>query len=125
MTWDEWRFSAKLAWQDRCVKWLTIANASLLTVTSMFVLWRLIPEGARSGVLTYHYSIYLGIDDVRGWPWVFMLPGGGLLIFAFNTVVSLGLFRADVLAARSLSALATAILLVGSIGSFFLVLINL
>ena len=125
MTLDEWRFSARLAWQDRYVRWFTIANAALLLLSSSFLLWRLIPEGARSGVLTFHYNIYLGIDDVRSWSWIFAIPGGAAAVFLLNTSVSFGVFRNDALASRALVALATAVLVVGGVASFFLVLINL
>lgn len=125
MTWSEWRFSAKLAWQDPFIRWMTVLSLLIFVATSFFVLWKLIPEGLRSGVLTMHYTIYLGIDDVRPWPWIFVVPGGLAAVLLVNSILSFGLFRSDALAARALTGLATAVLIIGAVSSFFLVLINL
>jgi len=125
MTWAEWRFSALLAWQDAFIRWTTIVAATVTLAMSVFVLWKLIPEGVRSGTVTMHYTIYLGIDDVRPWPWLFAIPGGLLSVFLVNSAVSFGLYRSDALAARALAGVAVSILTIAAIGSFFLVLINL
>jgi len=125
MTVAEWRFSAQLAWQDRFIRWMTISNLVVVIATSTFVLWKLIPEGARSGVLTMHYTIYLGIDDVRAWPWIFMIPGGLLCVQLVNLALAYGFYRTDKLAARALISLAAAVALLSAVSSFFLVLINL
>ncbi len=124
MTLAEWRFSARLAWQDAFIRWTTVASAIVVVIVSGFILWHLIPEGLRSGILTMHYTIYLGIDDIQSWPWAFIVPGGMFGIVLVNTILSFGVFRSDAIAARALTALTAVIILIASIGSFFLVSIN-
>ena len=125
MTLAEWRFSALLAWQDAFIRWTTVLAATVTLAMSVFVLLKLIPEGVRSGTVTMHYSIYLGIDDVRSWPWLFEIPAGLMAVLLVNTAVSFGLYKSDVLAARTFAGIALSIISIASIGSFFLVLINL
>jgi hypothetical protein len=124
MTLDEWRFSAKLAWQDRFVRWMTVATFALAFGMSVFVLWRLIPEGLRAGVLTMHYTIYLGIDDVRTWPWIFLLPAGMMSLMSVSVLCTFGLFRRDPLAAKTLSATLLASAVLWSFSVFFLIIVN-
>jgi hypothetical protein len=125
MTFAEWRFSAQLAWQDSFIRWTTVVSLLAVFSASGFALMKLIPEGTRSGVLTMHYTIYLGIDDVRPWPWVFAIPGAFVTMLLANTGLSFGLFRTDVIAARALTGLAAAISIIAGVSVFFLVLINL
>jgi hypothetical protein len=125
MRWAEWRFSARLAWQDPFIRWTTIVTALFIVGMGAFILWRLIPEGVRASVLTLHYNVYLGIDEVRPWQWIFVLPGGMAAILVVNTVFSFGFYRNHALAARAVCALAAMMALLWGIGSFFLILVNL
>ena len=125
MRWDEWRFSAALAWRDTFVRWGNVVSCIFLLITSLYLLWRLIPEGARMGTLALHYTMYLGIDDVRAWPWVFALPALMLILLTMNAAVAAGVYRGDALAARTMTAVSCALTILWSIGSFFLVRINL
>ena len=122
---DEWRFSAALAWRDPFMRWASACAAALVLVVTAFVLWRLVPEGVRSGVIVMHYSMYLGIDDVRAWPWLFAIPGGMIAILLVNALVAAGVYRADALAARVLVGLSCALAIIWAVGSYFLVRINL
>lgn len=124
MRWDEWRFSAKLALQDRFVKWTTLGTAIFCCAITIFVLWKLIPVGLRSGVLTFHYTIYLGIDDVRAWPWIFVPLGTMFGVLLLNFLFALGVFRRDKLASRALIGLAAAIAIIWGVGMIFLRLVN-
>jgi len=74
MTWRRWFFSAKLAWQQKTLRVLTILTCLLSILVSGYYLWSVVPVARRSGTVVVHYNIYLGIDDVRSWPWVFLLP---------------------------------------------------
>ena len=124
MKWDEWRFSARLAWQDHFVRWTTLGTAIFCCVITGFVLWKLLPIGLRSGVLTFHYTIYLGIDDVRAWPWIFYPLGTMFGVFLLNLLISLGVFRQDELAARALVGLAGGIAVIWGVGMVFLTRVN-
>ncbi len=125
MRWDEWRFSAKRAWQDSFVKWMTVCTVLFHVAMSAFALHALLPQGARARILTVHYTIYLGIDDVRPWQWILLLPAILLLILFVNGVVACGLFRQDKLAAKTLVAFSVLLTLVWGVNLFFLVSVNL
>ncbi len=122
---DAWRFSAKLAWQDQFVRWASVVPAAILLLWSAYFLWRLIPEGLRSGVLVMHYNIYLGIDDVRPWPWIFLLPGSMIAVFVTNAILAGGIYRQHVLAARTLVAVSGVLVGLWLVSSFFLIHVNL
>ncbi|MBP9869493.1 hypothetical protein KBC59_02975 [Patescibacteria group bacterium] len=124
MRWEEWRFSARLAWQDRFVRGTSISSAAIVVAMSTFLLVRLIPEGLRTGVLSLHYTIYLGIDDVGPWPWILLVPGGMLTLLIADAVAVYGLFRKDALAARALAGLALVTSIVWAVTSFFLIAVN-
>lgn len=125
MTWDEWRFSAKLAWQDQFIRWTLLATTVFVLAMSVFTLWRLIPEGLRAGVITMHYSIYLGIDDVRAWPWVFLFPGAMILVMSVNGFIALGTYRMHAIASRTVIAFSAITSALWGIGLFFIMLMNL
>jgi len=125
MQWDDWRFSAKRAWQNSFIRWTVIATALVIVAGTFFILWRLIPEGLRSGVLVMHYNIYLGIDYVRPWQWIILIPAVMILTFLINTFLALWLYRPDELASKTLVAVTAVLTVLWCIGSFFLVLVNL
>lgn len=103
---------------------MTIASLALTVGMSVFVLWRLVPEGLRAGVLTMHYTIYLGIDDVRSWPWIFLLPTGMMSLMTVSVLCTFGLFRRDPLASKTLSATLLASAVLWSLSVFFLIIVN-
>lgn len=125
MRWDEWRFSAKRAWQDSFVKWTTVFTVLFHVTMSVYALHALLPQGARARILTVHYNMYLGIDDVRAWQWILLLPAILLLILLVNGIVACGLFRQEELAAKTLVAFSALITLIWSVNLFFLVSVNL
>ncbi len=125
MRWSDWRFSARLAWQNRTARWTMICTVLFYIAMTGVILSRLIPVGLRSGVLTLHYNVYLGIDEVRPWPWVFFSPAIMLGILLLNDVFALGLFRQDELAARTLFVITSALVLLWGVASFFTAAVNL
>lgn len=124
MHWEEWRFSAKLAWQDPVFRSLIITSTVLYLGTTTFLLWRLLPEGWRTGVLTVHYNVYLGIDDVRPWMFILFFPAIALVVLGIDISVALGLFRRDVLASKTLLSAGLAAILIWMINIFFLIRVN-
>ena len=125
MRWEDWKFSARLGWQDPVVRWLSLAALVIVFAMGGFFLWRLLPEGWRSGVVTMHYTVYIGIDDVRGWQWLFFVPGMALGMVILDILIALGLFRRHPLASRTIIATALATSVVWAIGSFFLINVNI
>jgi hypothetical protein len=124
MRWEDWKFSARLAWQDAWMRWMLILSFVLLFGMTAFLLFRLLPEGWKTGVVTIHYNVYLGIDDVRSWPWIFVLPGGALLVMILDALLSLGFFRAHPLASRTLMSACLATAIIWAVGSFYLIRVN-
>lgn len=124
MTWQEWKFSSRLAWRDRFMRVTTGLTVVLLVSTSGYFLFRLLPTGWKTGAVVMHYNIYLGIDEVRPWPWIFLIPGAALLLTLIDLSFSLGLFRTDHLASRVIAAVGLISITLWSIGSFFLVIVN-
>jgi len=125
MQWDDWRFSAKRAWQNGFIRWTTVATGLVVVAASALFLWRIIPEGLRSGVLVMHYNIYLGIDSVKPWQWIIVLPAVMLAVFLVNTLLALGLYRPDELAAKALVVFTAVLTVLWCIASFFLVVVNI
>ncbi len=124
MRWEEWAFSARLGWQDAYVRWTSLAMVFLVCISGGFFLIRLLPEGWRSGVITMHYTIYLGIDDVRPWPWIFFIPGTALGTIACDVLIALGLYRRHALASRTVLTAGLATTIVWAVGLFFLLRVN-
>ncbi len=122
---DEWNFSAQLAWRDAFIRYANIFSITLTCITATYLFARLIPEGMRSNVLAFHYTMYLGIDDVRTWPWVFSFPAIMLSILVINALVVAGVYRQDALASKAITGFSLALTLVWSIGIFYLVKINI
>lgn len=122
---DDWRFSAKRAWQSGFIRWTAIVTGAVIFASSAFFLWRLIPVGLQSGILVMHYNIYLGIDNVQPWKWILVFPAGMISIYLVNTSVALGLYRPDELAAKTLVGFTAALTVLWCTGCFFLILINL
>lgn len=72
-----------------------------------------------------HYTIYIGIDDVRSWQWLFFVPGVALATVITDFAIALGLFRRHPLASRTLAATSFVTAVVWAIGSFFLINVNI
>ncbi len=72
-----------------------------------FVL-NVLPSAKSHGSLIYHYNIYLGIDDVRGWEWSLILPGIWLLMTLVDVALAYGEFRTDKHLSAALVSLALA-----------------
>ena len=125
MRWLDWKFSARLGWEDPWLRWISVSALVIVLAMGAFFLWRLLPEGWRSGVVTMHYNIYIGIDDVRTWQWLFFVPGTAFLFVLLDTVIALGLFRRHPLASRTLVATGLMTAVVWAIGSFFLINVNI
>lgn len=124
MRWADWKFSAARAAQDRFVRWTTVATVVLIVGMSVYMVVRLLPVILRTGVVTMHYNIYLGIDDVRPWPWAFFIPGIAIIAVAVDTVIAYGFFLRDEIASRTILAVGFFSVVLWAVGTFFLMTIN-
>ncbi len=124
MRWVDWKFSTRLAAQDSFVRWPILAAMLIVVGMSSFFLWRLLPEGWQSGVITLHYNVYLGIDDVRSWPWMFAIPASAIGLLLLDMAMVVALHRHNPLASRMISMVCFVSAVLWALGSFFLILIN-
>jgi hypothetical protein len=124
MTFDEWKFSLEVAWDDPWFRWQSIVTIVATFIGSAFFLWRLIPEGLRSGVLVFHYNLYFGIDEVLPWQWIFAFPAVLISIVIIDFLAAGDLFRKDRVTSRTLLTMSTLFVAIALVGGFFLVTVN-
>ncbi len=108
MTRENWVLSARQAWSRPWMRTAAIAALALCLAVSTWFLIATVPAVRQSNAFVFHYNIYLGIDDVRTWPWVFFLPAVWLAFTLFDIGASFGMYRTDAHLARSLMVLALA-----------------
>lgn len=124
MTGSAWWFSAKLAWSRTWLKWTASAALLIALLGSFAFLWSVGPTAQRAGTVILHYNIYLGIDEIRPWPWIFLLPAAWVSITALDLAFAFGLYRVDPHFSSSLVVLALAWALPWLGALFYLSLIN-
>ncbi|MBU1348661.1 hypothetical protein KJ781_01170 [Patescibacteria group bacterium] len=124
MRWEEWRFSAKRAIQDPFVRWTTVGTVVLYVGISVLYLVRVLPDAWRSGVTVLHFNVYLGIDDVRSWPWAFTVPGFALGMLLLDVLLALGFHRQDTHASRTIVAIGALSMAIWATATVFLILVN-
>lgn len=122
---DEWKFSLDVAWDDPWYRWQSLLTALVALIGTVLALWRLIPEGLQSGILVFHYNVYVGIDAVQPWPWVFMVAAIFFVLLFADLLISGFLFRHDRLASRVVLCMASVFTVLVLVGTYFLVLVNL
>ncbi len=125
LEWRSWLFSAKRAWQNPWTRWITVMTFFLVLTSSLWFLWKIIPARRPNGTAVLHYTIYLGIDAVRPWWWVFFLPLTWILVTALDLLLAFGYHRKDPHFSFSLFALALAWSVPWVVALFYLVRINL
>jgi hypothetical protein len=121
---SEWRLAMDIAWDDPWFKIQTVATIGIVIAGSFFYLLKLIPSGIHNGSLVFHYNVYLGIDDVRRWPWVFYLPSMTIGIVCADLVASFLTYRYDKIASRVLLSVATLFAVLTAVGEIFIVIMN-
>lgn len=120
----EWRFSAKQAANDPFIRWTLIGTLFVFIGTTVYFAWGSMPSIRETGLVVLHYNTYLGIDAVRPWPWIFLLPGIPLGLVIFDTIASFLLFQSDRLASRALMGLLGVSISLWSVGMYFLMRMN-
>jgi hypothetical protein len=121
---SEWRLAIEITWDDPWLKWQTIATVAFYVIATVLFFVHLIPTGMRNGTLVFHYNLYLGIDDVRPWPWVIYPPAAAGLVLAANLLFSFLLFRHDRIASRILLSMASAFIILYAVGAAFIMNVN-
>jgi hypothetical protein len=121
---SEWRFSFEIAWDDRWYKWQSVATIMLFIAGTFYFLWKMIPAGIESGLLIFHYNLYLGIDEVHHWAWLIVFPLAALVVVLLNLIGSFRLYRHDKIASRILLCAATVFTILMVIGAFYIASVN-
>jgi len=106
MNWDAWVFSAKLAWHRPILRWTALMTLAIAVVGAAVFYYKVIPPRRHAGTAIIHYNIYLGIDDVRAWPWIFLFPSVWLLVSLVDLLVAFGYYHHDPFLSSSLIYLA-------------------
>lgn len=125
MTFQSWLLSAKLAWANPWPRWLSFLALALSVGMSAFFLIKTVPAAREQGSFISHYNLYVGIDELKDWPWVFFYPAIWISGTVIDLVVAYGVFRNDFHLAISLFALALLWSLPWSGILFYLTLVNL
>ncbi len=121
---DAWMLSARLTWGRPALRVASIAALSISIVVGIWFIAQVLPSARANGTFAYHYNIYVGIDDLRGWRWIFFLPGVWIGLTAFDLAVAYGLYRTDGILSSSLIILALLWSLPWSVALFYLTVIN-
>lgn len=122
---DAWIFSARRAWARPLIRWTTVASLVIIGAVSTVFLWQVIPARRQIGTFILHYNIYLGIDQVRPWSWVFLFPGVWIALALLDLLLAFGVYHHDPPFATSLVLLLLFISLPCSVGLYYLARINL
>lgn len=107
------------------MRWSALISVAASIGISIWFLATTLPSIRRHDAFIYHYNVYLGIDDVRVWPWVFFLPSVWVAVTLLDLVLAYGLYRSDALLARALATLAFVWAFPWAGALFYLSLVNL
>ncbi len=124
MPWGPFFFSAKLAWQRLPFRYFCGGIVCAIFLFSAWYGWRILPLRHQPDVV-FHYTIYLGIDDTRSWPWLLVPVGAWWLIVAIDFLLAFLYYRADPLAAWTLAILALVASVPWAFSLFSLLHVNL
>lgn len=87
--------SFRFAWKQPRLRNLFFVVIALPLFISGVFLWRLLPVVRAAQTVVLHYTIYLGIDEVRRWPWIFLLPVFWNVVVWMGSLVALLLSQED------------------------------
>ena len=97
MTIEAWLFSAKRAWQDPWVKGVTLLTVLFVLGGVSWFITNIIPlRYASNGQLVLHYNIYVGIDALGAWGWLFVPPLVWVAVVALDIAWAFGVYREDI-----------------------------
>lgn len=121
---DAWMLSARLAWRRPALRVASVAALAISILVGVWFVVQMFPAAHANGTFAYHYNIYVGIDDLRGWRWIFFLPGVWIGLTVVDLLVAYGLYRTDSILASSLILLTLLWSLPWSVALFYLTVIN-
>lgn len=116
--------SARLAWHRPLFRVLIIALVLFAIIVNAIFLVKVTPVAKAASTIIFHYNVYLGIDDVRTWTWVFVWPALWLGAVASGVVTAFGVYQRDSLLAYGLLTWLLAWSVPWSMGLFYLMTFN-
>lgn len=125
MTWDEWKFSTRMAWEKPGIKILGIGTLACLLGMSGFAAFKVFGASLPVGYTVTHYTVYLGIDQVLPVYWFLLFLFVPILLVSGTIVCGMGMYRDDVVAGTALMVLAAISTLLWSVQLFYLSKINI
>jgi hypothetical protein len=124
MTWEEWRFNTRFAWENPLLRWASVGLCVILMAVSAFSAVRLVQLGMPSGFFVTHYTVYLGIDQMAPLAWLAAVICVPILLIFGTIACAFTFFRQDNLAGYALLMMAAFSTLVWSYFLFQLAKIN-
>ncbi|MSR85436.1 hypothetical protein EXS71_03330 [Candidatus Uhrbacteria bacterium] len=121
----DWLLSSKTAWQDLWFRSITIVAMLIAVGGSIYFLWKLLPARHDSPTMVIHYNIYLGIDQIQSWHWIWFLPGIWSVLTLLDLILAYGWYRGEFHLAWSLVILSIAWSIPWFISLVYLIRINI
>lgn len=121
---DAWLFSARLAWGRPWLRWASVVALIVSLGTGTWFVAQVFPSARANSTFAFHYNIYVGIDDLRGWGWVLVLPAAWLILTLSDILIAFGMYRADQILSSALVGLALLWSLPWTVALFYLTVIN-
>lgn len=122
---EAWSMSARLAWHRPTFRVLTILLILFVTLSNGVYLLKTVPVVQATSTVILHYNVYLGIDDVRPWPWVFLWPGVWMGASFAGILAAMGVYQRDALLAYGLLSWLLAWSVPWAMGLFYLMTFNI
>ena len=116
--------SARLAWHRPLFRVLTILLMLFVVCMDAVFVVKTAPTVHAATTFVLHYNVYLGIDDVRSWGWVFFWPGIWLGASLAGIVAALSVYQRDALLAFGLMSWMIAWSIPWAMGLFYLMTLN-
>ncbi len=121
---EAWGVSARLAWQRPRFRALALLLFALVTAVNIAFLLKTVVPVRTQATAIIHYTIYLGIDDVRDWPWIFLWPAVWQGMACAALIAAFGAYQRDHLLAYALVIWTYAWSVPWAIGLSYLFLFN-
>lgn len=121
-----WRSAIKEMTALRYFKMTILGGFFVLICTTLLPIWRLFPTGLQTKpAIPLHYNIYSGIDLFGPWWYIFMIPAIGLIIFVFNLICAVAIWRRERVLSYFYLGVSAGSQLILFVSMVFVVLLNL
>lgn len=95
MLWSAWKLSAKLALSSWVYRILSVWIILALVIGIFWFFVQIVGTGQAHPSFAFHYTVYLGIDDVRSISWAILWPGIWILSDLVFLICAYGTYRRD------------------------------